>query len=47
MWWKIMLGIGVYLGIGIVIGNRMFDYPVGSFWHVMVAMFWPILLFLK
>ena len=45
MWWKILLGyLVIHIGIGLVIGSRMFDYPVGTFWHVMMALFWPILL---
>jgi hypothetical protein len=50
MYWIIGAMI-VYLGIGLFIGHQMFDYPVGSFWHIMVALFWPatflLLLFMR
>lgn len=46
MYWIVGAAI-VYLVIGLFIGHTMFDYPVGSFWHIMVTLFWPITLFMR
>ena len=44
--WAIVFGIA-YLAIGAVISIRMFDYPVGSAWHGVVMLFWPLMLFMR
>lgn len=44
--WSIIFA-AAYLIIGAGVSLRMFDYPVGSAWHGVVMLFWPLMLFMR
>ena len=41
----VILCLVAWLAIGFVVQYRMFSYPVGFEWRLLVMVFWPLALF--
>ena len=42
----VLFVLALWFLIGVIVQYRMFDYPVGVFWRIVVIVLWPLALFI-